>query len=277
MDRRRPVRRVSPPALMMRSCWPGHLDLVIGAVTGFSTSSRHPAALRSAGRASRLWLRPRSCLRPARRCRCRRAPAVDRPEGMSRDQSAGQRHASGGGATAPGWRWRRSRVPAGAWRASWGSHPDHLQPRQSRAVAAQGVKVVRTVARSTLTPLNHACSTGCGSTADGMGAWVSGGLRWVVKAGRQAAGVPHSEMCREASVHQLRPLAMFFAWVLTLAILVLALACGLLAYSHRGLSVDLFQALALLVLCFALLMACSKILTGRWHRWSKGSDNTGTQ
>ncbi|MGW6288746.1 HAD hydrolase-like protein [Streptomyces sp. NPDC055107] len=38
--------------------------------------SRHPAALRSAGRASRLWLRPRSCLRPARRCRRRRAPAV---------------------------------------------------------------------------------------------------------------------------------------------------------------------------------------------------------
>ncbi|WP_406318589.1 DUF6233 domain-containing protein [Streptomyces sp. NBC_00118] len=33
-----------------------------------------------------------------------------------------------------------------------GSHPDHLRPRQSRAVAAQGVKVVRTVARSTLTP-----------------------------------------------------------------------------------------------------------------------------
>lgn len=30
--------------------------------------------LRSAGRASRLWLRPRSCLRPARRCRRRRAP-----------------------------------------------------------------------------------------------------------------------------------------------------------------------------------------------------------
>ncbi|MFV5995375.1 hypothetical protein ACNPQM_23780 [Streptomyces sp. NPDC056231] len=33
-----------------------------------------------------------------------------------------------------------------------GSHPDHLRPRQSRAAAAQGVKVVRTVARSTLTP-----------------------------------------------------------------------------------------------------------------------------
>lgn len=69
-------------------------------------------------------------------------------------RSAPQRHndASGGGAQTPGWEGRRSRVPPGAWRASWGSHPDHLRPRQSRAVAAQGVKVVRTVARSTLTP-----------------------------------------------------------------------------------------------------------------------------
>ncbi|MET7931324.1 hypothetical protein ABZT43_47355 [Streptomyces sp. NPDC005349] len=33
-----------------------------------------------------------------------------------------------------------------------GSHPVRHRPRQSRAVAAQGVKVVRTVARSTLTP-----------------------------------------------------------------------------------------------------------------------------
>lgn len=32
------------------------------------------------------------------------------------------------------------------------SHPDHRRPRQSRADAAQGVQVVRTVARSTWTP-----------------------------------------------------------------------------------------------------------------------------
>jgi hypothetical protein len=75
------------------------------------------------------------------------------PWGMSREPSPRlQEDASGGGAQTPGWEGRRSRVPAGAGRASWGSHPDHLRPRQSRAVAAQGVKVVRTVARSTLTP-----------------------------------------------------------------------------------------------------------------------------
>ncbi|CAM5363763.1 GTP 3',8-cyclase [Streptomyces microflavus] len=84
---------------------PGFLDktsaLTCGATTAssssqrdktFSTSSRHPAALRSAGRASRLWLRPRSCLRPARRCRRRRAPAVDRPVGHeSRTKPAASR------------------------------------------------------------------------------------------------------------------------------------------------------------------------------------------
>ncbi len=105
-----------PPSALtsMRQCMPtGSSKAPWGrAVTGFSTSSRHPAALRSAGRASRLWLRPRSCLRPARRCRRRRAPAVDRPKGMSRDRSAGQGHASGGGAQTPGWEGRRSRVPA---------------------------------------------------------------------------------------------------------------------------------------------------------------------
>lgn len=71
-------------------------------------------------------------------------------------------------------------------------------------------------------------------------------------------------------MHQLRPLAVFFAWVLTLAVVVLVLTCGVLVLSHRGLSVELFQALALLALCMPLLMVCNKILTGRWHRWSRG-------
>ena len=63
------------------------------------------------------------------------------------------------------------------WRA-WGAPiPSTVDPGRAEQTRPRGVKVVRTVARSTLTPLNHACSTVCGSTADGMGAGVSGGLR----------------------------------------------------------------------------------------------------
>lgn len=67
----------------------------------------------------------------------------------------------------------------------------------------------------------------------------------------------------------LRPLIVFFMFVLTLAFVVLSLACGVLAISHRGLSAELFKGLALLVLCMALLMACNRFLTGQWHRWSR--------
>jgi hypothetical protein len=69
----------------------------------------------------------------------------------------------------------------------------------------------------------------------------------------------------------LRPLIMFFAFILALAVVVLCLASGILAVSHRGLSVELFKALALLALCFALLMGCNRLLTGQWHRWSRRS------
>ncbi len=63
MDQRRPVRRVSVPALLRRSRLPGHLDLVIGAVAGFSTSSRCPRKAR-AGPLGREPIRgPRTCFR----------------------------------------------------------------------------------------------------------------------------------------------------------------------------------------------------------------------
>ncbi len=73
----------------------------------------------------------------------------------------------------------------------------------------------------------------------------------------------------------LRPLIVFFTFVLTLAIVILCLASGILVVSHRGLSVDLFKALALLALCFALLMGCNRLLTGQWHRWSRRSVTRG--
>ena len=147
--------------------------------------------------------------------------------------------------------------------------PYTVDPGRAEQTRPRGVKVVRTVARSTLTPLNHARSTVCGSTAYGTGAEESGGLRWVAKVDSQTASVPYPEPNREASMYALRPLVVFFAYVLTLAVVVLFLASGVLAVSHRGLSVELFQALALLVLCLALLMACNRFLTGQWHRWSR--------
>lgn len=70
-------------------------------------------------------------------------------------------------------------------------------------------------------------------------------------------------------MYALRPLVLFFARVLTLAVVVLFLACGVLVVRQRGLSLELFQSLGLLVLCLALLMACHRFLFGQWHRWSR--------
>ena len=92
----------------------------------------------------------RSCLRPA--LGPGYAGRATRAREPRRRESAGTSSASGGGAQTPGW---VGALFAGAGEfvvSVVGSHPDHLRPRQSRAVAAQGVKVVRTVARSTLTP-----------------------------------------------------------------------------------------------------------------------------
>lgn len=47
------------------------------------------------------------------------------------------------------------------------SHPVTVVPGRAEQTRLRGVKVVRTVARSTLTPLNHACSTVCGTTVTG--------------------------------------------------------------------------------------------------------------
>ncbi len=70
-------------------------------------------------------------------------------------------------------------------------------------------------------------------------------------------------------MHALRPLAVIFADALSLAVVVLFLACGVLVFNQWGLSVELFQALRLLVLCVALLMVCHRFLFGQWHRWSR--------
>ncbi|MFB9519974.1 hypothetical protein [Streptomyces cremeus] len=66
----------------------------------------------------------------------------------------------------------------------------------------------------------------------------------------------------------LHPLILFFAWVLTLAVVVMTLVCGL--FIVRGqFDAEFFKGLGLLLLFLVLLMGCFRALTGRWHRWSR--------
>ncbi len=97
---------------------------------------------------------------------------------MSRDLDAerhGQNIASGGGAQAPRCRGLRSRVPAECG-VRW-VLPSRLPSTQaepsSRGPGRQGRSSSGALH---LDALNHARSTVCGSTADGMGAGVSGRL-----------------------------------------------------------------------------------------------------
>ncbi len=141
---------------------------------------KHPAALRSAGLPGSAWgdapafgpLRPR--------CADARPYGWDRPKGMSRALTGRRLHPSPTclrrGPQAPGWRGRRTRVPAHGWLGARNSHPVRHRPRTSRADTAPGVQVVRTVARSTWTPGTASAPHACGPTADGMGVEVGRGL-----------------------------------------------------------------------------------------------------
>lgn len=84
-------------------------------------------------------------------------------------------HASGGGALTLGWRGHCLRVPA-EWgeRGELPSRPPSTQAEPSgRGPGRQGRSYSGALH---LDALNHARSTVCGSTADGMGAGVGGGL-----------------------------------------------------------------------------------------------------
>lgn len=120
-------------------------------------------------------------------------PQLDRPGGMRREPSPRlQEDASGGGATAPGWRWRRSRVPVGAGRALRGlpSRPPSTQAEpSSRGPGRKGRSYSGALH---LDALNHDRSTECGSKADGMGAQVSGGLRGAANALPQPRSLCHT-------------------------------------------------------------------------------------
>ncbi len=62
------------------------------------------------------------------------------PMGPGRPVRAAERVASGGGAQTPGWTGAPFASAGRSVVSVVGSRPDHLRPRQSRAVAAQGVK-----------------------------------------------------------------------------------------------------------------------------------------
>ncbi|MCZ1012290.1 hypothetical protein [Streptomyces lydicus] len=62
----------------------------------------------------------------------------------------------------------------------------------------------------------------------------------------------------------MRALTVFAQLVCTLAIVVMALASGLLLIAHRGPSLELAKALAVLALFVGLLL-----ITERWWRWSR--------
>ncbi|MFE7777694.1 hypothetical protein ACFU5O_28100 [Streptomyces sp. NPDC057445] len=67
----------------------------------------------------------------------------------------------------------------------------------------------------------------------------------------------------------LRSLTVFVQFVLVLGVVVLTLASGLLLVAHRGPSVELAKALALLIGCVALLSVTERLTTGRWFRWQR--------
>ncbi|SDP21577.1 hypothetical protein SAMN05216259_12021 [Actinacidiphila guanduensis] len=142
-------------------------------VTIFSTGSRPRLRYRSP-RAPRLTARdaaPVSApLGPADTARAHEAQP-----GLRQDRTAEAKTMPPAGAL----RLRDGPGPAGACAFVVGGVrvlPSRLpSTRASRAVAAQGVKVVRTVARSTWTPGTTPAPLTCGPTAHGMGAGDAGG------------------------------------------------------------------------------------------------------
>ncbi|MFE7649907.1 hypothetical protein [Streptomyces phaeoluteigriseus] len=67
----------------------------------------------------------------------------------------------------------------------------------------------------------------------------------------------------------MRALTVFFQFLLTLGVVVMSLASGLVFVAHDGPSVELAKALGLLALFFALLLVTGSWTTGRWLRWSR--------
>lgn len=67
----------------------------------------------------------------------------------------------------------------------------------------------------------------------------------------------------------MRALTMLFMLVLTLGILIMVLASGILLIAHGGPSIELAKALGCLGLLLAILLIIERRTTGRWFRWSR--------
>ncbi len=137
--------------------------------------------------------RPASCLRPG----WPRPAARYVLRAAVRESSAGQGHASGGGAQAPRWRGRRSRVPAEWWRA-WGAPiPSAIDPgraEQTRPMAS------RSFVQWRAPPGRHEPRPLHGVWVDGRrdGSQVSGGRSLLKRCRREPD--PLRSTAREASI-----------------------------------------------------------------------------
>ncbi|MFE9250845.1 hypothetical protein [Streptomyces sp. NPDC007088] len=67
----------------------------------------------------------------------------------------------------------------------------------------------------------------------------------------------------------MRPLTVFFQFVLTLVVIVMMMASGVVLVAHRGPSTELAVAVGILLLAFALLLVIERRTTGRWSRWPR--------
>jgi hypothetical protein len=67
----------------------------------------------------------------------------------------------------------------------------------------------------------------------------------------------------------MQALTVFFQFVLTLGVVTMTMASGIVLLAHGGPSVELAKAVGLLVLLLALLLAIERRTTGRWVRWSR--------
>lgn len=67
----------------------------------------------------------------------------------------------------------------------------------------------------------------------------------------------------------MRALTVFIQFVLTLVVVIMMLASGIVLVAHGGLSIELAEAVGVLLLAIALLLAIERRTTGRWSRWSR--------
>ena len=145
-----------------------------------------PAALRSAGRAPGSARGAAPAFGPLRPGCADARPHVDRPGGHELStQRCGPRSQTmppAGDRPAPGGRGRRSRLRAHCGER-WGlpSRPPSTQAEPSRRGPWRPGRSYSGALH--LDAMNHARSTVCGSTADGMGAGVSGGMTCCVTSG----------------------------------------------------------------------------------------------